>query len=235
MSGWLRHLVRQSRAADRAVRPATGAHRGSAFAANTANANLPAIGSEEFGPAPASTSPAHEERAPETRVRQERPAPDAADVGQRVTRTDRASPNTRDLRRDSGEEVVAQPVRSAPRRQPGTDDAATSRDSRSRSGGDERAPEMTARQPAPGDGTPRFRGDTSTSTIRPSLPARAAVSARAAAGEPPAPVPDVHIHIGRLELTALTAAPAPRRERTTQAHKPMSLDDYLRRRNGGAR
>jgi hypothetical protein len=44
----------------------------------------------------------------------------------------------------------------------------------------------------------------------------------------------VHIHIGRLELTALTAASAPRRERAP-AHQPMSLDEYLRRRNGGTR
>jgi hypothetical protein len=94
---------------------------------------------------------------------------------------------------------------------------------------------MTPYQHASADGTPRLRHETSTSTIRPSLPARVAAPTRAAAAEPPAPVPDVHIHIGRLELTALTAAPAPRRERATPEHKPMSLDDYLRRRNGGAR
>lgn len=41
--------------------------------------------------------------------------------------------------------------------------------------------------------------------------------------------PEVHIHIGRIELTAATPAPAaPRREAATR--KPMSLDDYLRSR-----
>jgi hypothetical protein len=50
-------------------------------------------------------------------------------------------------------------------------------------------------------------------------------------GEPSEVAPDVHIHIGRVELTALT--PPARREPASMAKKPMSLDDYLRRRNGG--
>lgn len=44
-------------------------------------------------------------------------------------------------------------------------------------------------------------------------------------------VPDVHIHIGRVELTALQPPPprpAPRREEK----KPMSLDEYLKQRDG---
>lgn len=41
------------------------------------------------------------------------------------------------------------------------------------------------------------------------------------------PVPDVHIHIGRIELTALTPAPAPRA--VAAAAKRSTLDDYLRR------
>jgi hypothetical protein len=47
-----------------------------------------------------------------------------------------------------------------------------------------------------------------------------------------APAPDVHIHIGRVELTALMPPAAPRREPTATAKKPMSLDEYLRRRDG---
>jgi hypothetical protein len=39
---------------------------------------------------------------------------------------------------------------------------------------------------------------------------------------------EVHIHIGRIELTAVQPSPAPRRERAAQARKSMSLEDYLR-------
>ncbi len=56
------------------------------------------------------------------------------------------------------------------------------------------------------------------------------------ADRPPAtaePAPDVHIHIGRVELTAVATPAAPRRE-PPNAKKPMALDEYLRRRNGRA-
>ena len=43
--------------------------------------------------------------------------------------------------------------------------------------------------------------------------------------------PDVHIHINRVELTAVTA-PAPSRPGASRAKKPMALDEYLRRRSG---
>ena len=43
--------------------------------------------------------------------------------------------------------------------------------------------------------------------------------------------PDVHIHIGRVELTALRAPPAARRERAAPANKPIALGDYLRQRH----
>jgi len=46
------------------------------------------------------------------------------------------------------------------------------------------------------------------------------------------PAPDVHIHIGRVELTAVTPAAPPRRESAANAKKPMSLEEYLRRRSG---
>jgi hypothetical protein len=45
------------------------------------------------------------------------------------------------------------------------------------------------------------------------------------------PAPDVHIHIGRVELTAVTAAAPPRRESAVNVNKPMSLEEYLRRRS----
>jgi hypothetical protein len=40
-------------------------------------------------------------------------------------------------------------------------------------------------------------------------------------------LPDVHIHIGRIELAAVAPQPPPRRERT--AAKPTSLDEYMQR------
>jgi hypothetical protein len=43
-------------------------------------------------------------------------------------------------------------------------------------------------------------------------------------------LPDVHIHIERVELTAVSA-PAPRGSAGRTAKKPMSLDDYLQRRS----
>jgi hypothetical protein len=46
------------------------------------------------------------------------------------------------------------------------------------------------------------------------------------------PAPDVHIHIGRIELTAIAPAAPARRESTANAKKPMSLEEYLRRRSG---
>jgi hypothetical protein len=46
-----------------------------------------------------------------------------------------------------------------------------------------------------------------------------------------ASAPEIHIHIGRVELTALQAAPAKSTPRSI-GKKPMSLDDYLRQRNG---
>jgi hypothetical protein len=43
--------------------------------------------------------------------------------------------------------------------------------------------------------------------------------------------PDVHIHIGRVELTALQP-PAPRPAPRREEKKPMSLEEYLRQRDG---
>ena len=46
--------------------------------------------------------------------------------------------------------------------------------------------------------------------------------------------PDVHIHIGRIELTAVTT-PAPPQRQPAAAKAAMPLDEYLQRRNGRRR
>jgi hypothetical protein len=40
---------------------------------------------------------------------------------------------------------------------------------------------------------------------------------------------EVHVHIGRIEVTAVHEAPTPK-AKPSAARKPMSLDDYLARR-----
>ncbi|MCY1273847.1 hypothetical protein D9M70_224610 [compost metagenome] len=76
------------------------------------------------------------------------------------------------------------------------------------------------------------------------LPPALLPRAAAAAGRPapalearaePAREPDeVHIHIGRIEVTALQE-PAPARREARKGPPPLSLDDYLARRNGDGR
>jgi len=56
-----------------------------------------------------------------------------------------------------------------------------------------------------------------------------APNTRASTVEKPPPAPEVHIHIGRVELTALAGQPkAPPRSEQKPA---LSLDEYLRQRN----
>jgi hypothetical protein len=47
--------------------------------------------------------------------------------------------------------------------------------------------------------------------------------------EPPAP--EVHIHIGRIELTAAAAPPAAKKPREARTRRAMSLDEYLQQRS----
>jgi hypothetical protein len=115
-----------------------------------------------------------------------------------------------------------------------------------------RPTQTTARQVRAGD-RPRARSASAvvqaadTGPVAPSPPVRptirpaakqarelaaptAATTAFAAAGTDAVDSPaDVHIHIGRVEITALAAAP-PARPRDSSARKPMTLDDYLRQR-----
>ncbi len=41
---------------------------------------------------------------------------------------------------------------------------------------------------------------------------------------------EVHVHIGRVEVTAVSEAPPPPRKRSESHRQPMSLDDYLAKR-----
>lgn len=58
---------------------------------------------------------------------------------------------------------------------------------------------------------------------------------RVAAPEPPAPT--IRVAIGRIEVRAITRPPAPPTQRTAPARpgSALSLDDYLKQRNGGRR
>ena len=228
MSAWLSRLVRQSRVAERSVRPTRGTYRAPAFAAD---ASLPPIETEAFVTAPAASASSDSRPPPETR---RSPSADAADRARRHALAE-ARP-TRDAQGDVGEEVVAAPRQPVLRHPPRGEGEATSRDMRAPRDAGARAAEGAAQVRAPADAV-RVRGESSAAAIRPASPMRVAVPPGAAglAADGSAAVPDVHIHIGRLELTALTAPPAARRERTTGGHKPMSLDEYLRRRDGGGR
>jgi hypothetical protein len=56
-------------------------------------------------------------------------------------------------------------------------------------------------------------------------------SLRSSAGERPVAAPDVHIHIGRVELAALVPALTPKPAApSTRDKAPMSLDEYFRQR-----
>lgn len=73
--------------------------------------------------------------------------------------------------------------------------------------------------------------------LRPtSLPALRAVAASDRRARSPLvsadAVPDVHIHIGRIELTAPAATAKPAKRKPDSGKTPMSLDEYLQHRRG---
>jgi hypothetical protein len=226
VSGWLHNLVVQSRGVDRAVRPAAAANRRPVFPPDAASEISHAVSAAAPEALVAPT------RAQSDRQRKDRPG--EADAGSMSLRGAPATPHQHDVgdREDRG----LPPARSLPGHEPGAAGDVMEHDVRS-SRSDEPPATAAARIQPPISGAPpvRPRVETTAVPIRPALPPRAAAPVPGAATvEQPAPVPDVHIHIGRIELTAVTAA-APRRERAAAPHKPMTLDEYLRRRNGGTR
>ncbi|MCV7070111.1 hypothetical protein H7H73_06005 [Mycobacterium rufum] len=52
------------------------------------------------------------------------------------------------------------------------------------------------------------------------------------ASRDPASEPDVHISIGRVEIMAAPSPPNPARHATTQRRPQLTLDDYLKSREG---
>jgi hypothetical protein len=91
---------------------------------------------------------------------------------------------------------------------------------------------MPARTPMPPAAAPVLHSRTEPASAR-GVPAAAARPNDRLSSARDAPAPDVHIHIGRIELTALPEPAAPRRP-SKAAKTPMSLDEYLKRRGGGA-
>ncbi|WJN57324.1 hypothetical protein OH686_01165 [Pseudomonas sp. SO81] len=62
----------------------------------------------------------------------------------------------------------------------------------------------------------------------------AAPAAPSAVKAPPQQADEVHIHIGRIEVTAIQES-APSKRETRKGPAPLSLDDYLAKRKGDGR
>lgn len=92
------------------------------------------------------------------------------------------------------------------------------------------APAMTRVMPAP-----MLPARTETVRDTAALVARTADRSVAMFAEVPAAATDteVHIHIGRIEVTAVQESAAPARPRPRERVQPMSLDAYLARKAGG--
>jgi hypothetical protein len=82
---------------------------------------------------------------------------------------------------------------------------------------------------------PQSKGEDQNSGVaEPTLGAsQVATRAKAALPEREAPIEDIQIHIGRIEVIAVP--PQAQRASAVPGRKGMSLDDYLRQRNGRAR
>jgi hypothetical protein len=70
----------------------------------------------------------------------------------------------------------------------------------------------------------------STTAIRPALPRETLAQPTRVAGSE---VNEVHVHIGRIEVTAVHESQAPKRAASPPRRQPMSLDEYLTKRKGG--
>jgi hypothetical protein len=84
---------------------------------------------------------------------------------------------------------------------------------------------------APQRSAPAFAGARAAAAAPMPAPRAVANQRSISAGVAAASLPDVHIHIGRVELAAITAPAVVARERSAPA-KTMALTDYLSRRNG---
>lgn len=218
--GWLRHLVSQSRGSGASLRPSLA---------------LPVRGTWSAGPdspaqlavaQPAADRPASVGGLPPSGVEQSvstRPAspmPLAAPTLARDAQAPAAATPAWPARSPPAERAEAPAVRPV-----------LSERSEARPSPSALAHRSAEPRPAP---ALRPRGESSAAPVRPSLPLRETPAMTQRPPATPEPVPDVHIHIGRIELTAITA-PEPRRTAGAAQHKPMSLDDYLGRRNRGTR
>ena len=235
MSGWLHNLVVQARGAGRAVRAVTTAHGSPAFSPDAAGPSLTSELSRGVGaapvPAPAASAPAMQaESGNGTQREHQRHEADG-----RSTHEERAPATQREHHAVDSDNGSVRPARNSPRGESSASDDPVDHEVRGRRPREQPVADDAGHAQTLPDIAPPRRAELTASPIRPAMPARAAGPARDAAHlERPAPIPDVHIHIGRIELTAVTAPP-PRRERAAAPNNTMSLDEYLRRRNGGAR
>jgi hypothetical protein len=233
VSGWLHNLVLQARGADRTVRPVPIGYRSPAFSPEAdAPSPTPEISSGvDAAPtsARAASAPAVQAQwARDTHEEHQRPEMNAPSAPMQRAPTTQREHDPRD-RDDSS----VRPARDSVRSESSNRDDLVDRDVRRRRGRETPVADEAAQVQTLPVAAPR-RTESTASLIRPAMPPRAAPARDAADVGRPAPVPDVHIHIGRIELTAVTA-PAPRRERAAAPNNSMSLDEYLRRRNRGAR
>lgn len=105
-------------------------------------------------------------------------------------------------------------------------------------------PQMTVSQPNPlpltdaQSASPRLPAPLLAAS-RPPLPAESARPASPPPGSPQtarASLPEaneVHVHIGRIEVTAVHESQPPKRAAALPRRQPLSLDDYLAKRRGG--
>lgn len=223
MSGLLRRLAARALGVAPTVRPVVGwaAEAGVRATADT-SALVPETALENGGPLPQAAAPTAERTPTGTGP----PAPEPPQVTvapgaplrseQRVTRAFAAETPT------APREALRAPARSA-----------TPPDAHVELGDSRRAPvdRTAASHDAPRDAPPLLPLQRVARLLPPRAVAASTPSPAAAARPPVEETTEVHVSIGRIEVTAVQEAPPPRRE-PARPRKPRSLEEYLATRQG---